>query len=105
MLETEWKAGSLRSRVAIAMALAVLPLAIAAVVGYLFPDHGVIAAYRDVATRQREMIDPAQRLQVALLQADGRIDYYVATGDLDFMTAYRKDREQIETDFAQLPAD
>ncbi len=84
------------------MALAVLPLAISAAAGYLMLDHGVIAAYRDVAARQRNLIDPAQRLQIALLEADDQIGDYLATDDLAHLNAYRGDRKQIEADFVRL---
>jgi diguanylate cyclase (GGDEF)-like protein len=102
MLQTKWRGGSMRVRVAVAMALAVLPLAISAAAGYVILNRGVIAAYRDVATRQREEIAPAQRLQIALLDASEQVDEFLATHDLAFREAYRNSRTRIEADFALL---
>lgn len=102
MIEATWKGGSLRARVAVAMGLAVLPLAISAVAGYLILNHGVIGAYRDVAARQHEEIAPAQRLQIAMLDAAEQIDEFVDTRDMTFKSAYRDHRAQIEADFALL---
>ena len=102
MLETTWNGGSLRARVAVAIATAVLPLAISAVVGYFLLSHGVIDAYRHVAQTQSSKIDPAQRLQIDLLEAEDQISEYLVTGDLAFRKSYRADREAVEADFAQL---
>ncbi len=102
MLETKWRGGSLQARISLVMALVLLPLATSAVAGYFLIHHGVIGAYRDVAQTQHAKIDPVQRLQIALFEADDQLSEYLATEAQIFRDTYRKDREQIEAEFAQL---
>ena len=62
MLYTMWKGASLRAWVALGMTMAIVPLAASAVTGYMTLKGGVVAALQDIAMRQREEMDPTQRL-------------------------------------------
>lgn len=64
MLHTIWKGASLRSWVGLAMAIAILPLAASAGAGYLVLKRGLVASFQDVAGRQRDQLDPTQRLRL-----------------------------------------
>lgn len=81
MLHTIWKGASLRSWVALGMAIAVLPLAASAVGGYVMLNRGVIASFQDVAARQRDQIDPTQRLRLLIWDAVPPLDEFVDEGD------------------------
>jgi diguanylate cyclase (GGDEF)-like protein len=102
MLHTIWKGASLRSWVALGMAIAVLPLAASAVAGYVMLNRGVIASFQDVAARQRDQIDPTQRLRLLIWDAVPPLDEFMDEGDPRQPREYRALREQIETAFAGL---
>jgi diguanylate cyclase (GGDEF)-like protein len=105
MLHAIWKGASLRSWVALGMAIAVLPLAASAVGGYLMLNRGVIASFQDVAARQRDQIDPTQRLRLMIWDAVPPLDAFMDEGDPRQPHEYRAMREQIEAAFAGLHAD
>jgi diguanylate cyclase (GGDEF)-like protein len=102
MLHAIWKGGSLRSWIALGMAIAVLPLAASAVAGYLLLTRGVMASFQDVAARQRDLVDPVQRLRLLLLDAETPLDDFTDEGDPREPVAYRASRERIEAMFADL---
>ena len=102
MLRATWKAGSLRIWVATGMVLAIFPLALSAVVGYVILDRGVIAAFQDVAARQRDQINPTQRLQLMLWEAAVPLNLYLDAGDPQELGAFRAARQRIEAGFARL---
>lgn len=102
MLRATWKAGSLRAWVAAGMAMAILPLALSAVVGYMMLDRGVMSAFMDVAARQRDQIDPTQRLQLRLWEAAVPLNLYLDSGDPRERDAFRAARQNIDAGFANL---
>jgi HAMP domain-containing protein len=104
MLHTIWKGASLRSWVALGMAIAVLPLAASAAAGYVMLNRGVIASFQDVGARQRDQIDPTQRLRLLIWDAVPPLDAFMDEGDPRRPREYRALREQIETAFADLHA-
>ncbi|HEY4101846.1 MAG TPA: hypothetical protein VGM20_13310, partial [Gemmatimonadales bacterium] len=69
MLHAIWKGGSLRSWISIGMAVAIFPLGASAIGGYLVLDRGVVASFQDVVARQRNQLDPTQRLRLLLADA------------------------------------
>jgi diguanylate cyclase (GGDEF)-like protein len=97
-----WSGKSLRFWIAIAMAIAVLPLAASAGLGYVLISHGVLASFQDVAARQRDEIDPTQRLRLLLWDAVAPVDDFTDEGDPRQPQAYRAIRQQIEENFASL---
>ncbi len=102
MLHTVWRGGSLRSWIALGMAFAVLPLAVSAVAGYWWLSRGVLASFQDVAARQRQQIDPTQRLRLLIVDAASPLDDFMDEGDPTRPAAYRAARERIESLFATL---
>ncbi len=104
MLRATWGAGSLRLWVAVGMAMAILPLALSAVVGYVILDRDVMAPFHDVATRQRTHIDPTQRLQLRLWESAVPLDLYLDSGDPRDRESFRAARQRVETGFAELHA-
>jgi diguanylate cyclase (GGDEF)-like protein len=91
-----WKGRSLRSWIALGMTIAILPLAGSALAGYLLLRRGVTASLQDIAARQREQIDPTQRLRLLLMEAGTPLDDFVDEGDPREPAAYRELRERIE---------
>ena len=77
------------------MTIAILPLAISAFTGYLL-SRDVTASFQDVAARQRDQIDPTQRLRLLLVEAGTPLDDFVDEGDPRLPEAYRAVRERIE---------
>jgi diguanylate cyclase (GGDEF)-like protein len=102
MLHAIWKGGSLRSWIAIGMAVAILPLGASAIGGYLVLGRGVVASFQDVAARQRNQLDPTQRLRLLLADATEPLDDFVDEGDPRDPAAYREARGRIESLFADL---
>ena len=79
-----------------------LPLLLSAAIGYVLLDRGVIAEFKDVATRQRDQIDPNQDLRIVLWEATAPIELYLDDGDPAEVAEYRARRERIEAGFARL---
>jgi diguanylate cyclase (GGDEF)-like protein len=104
MLQTIGKSASLRSWIAIGMAVAVLPLAGSAVLGYTALKLGVIVPFRDVAARARDQVDPTQRLRLLLWETVQPLDAYMDEGDPRDARAYREMRQRVEAEFAALHA-
>jgi diguanylate cyclase (GGDEF)-like protein len=102
MLFVKWSERSLRSWVAIGMALALLPIAVSAVVDHLLLERGVIATFQDVAARYRDQIGPTQSLQLALWEAAVPVDEYLDAHEARDVAAYRAERTHIEAGFATL---
>lgn len=102
MLQAIWHAGSLRSWVLLALALAVLPLLVSAVLGFVLLSHGVLAAFDDVARRQRYQLEPTQSLRLLLLETGEPLDVFVDDADPTQPPTYRELRQQIEARFASL---
>jgi len=102
MLDTIGRNGSLRFWIAVGMALAILPLGLSAAGGYLVLDRVVIGAFEDVAARQRQQIEPTQRLRLLLWDALVPVDEYLDQGDSRRGTAYREIRQRIEVGFGEV---
>jgi diguanylate cyclase (GGDEF)-like protein len=86
------------------MALAIIPLVASAVGGYVVLKHGVIESLRDIASRQRNEIDPAQRLRLLLWETSPPLDEYMDEGDPRRPAEYRAARERVEAAFATVHA-
>jgi diguanylate cyclase (GGDEF)-like protein len=97
-----WRRRSFRFWLTCGLALAILPLALSTVLGYLLFDRGVIASFADVADRQRNELGPAYRLRTALMETAAPVDEFVDSGDATQPPAYRALRERIEVEFAGL---
>lgn len=102
MLRATWKAGSLRVWVAASMAMAILPLVLSAVGGYVVLDRSVMSAFMDVAMRQRGQIDPTQRLQLRLWESAVPLNLYLDSGDPRERDNFRGARQSIDAGFAGL---
>jgi diguanylate cyclase (GGDEF)-like protein len=86
------------------MALAIIPLLASAVGGYVVLKHGVIESLRDIASRQRDEIDPTQRLRLLLWETESPLDEYMDEGDPRRPAEYREARERVEAAFATVHA-
>ena len=97
-----WKTRSFRFWLTFGLALAVLPLALAAILGHVLLNHGVIGAFADVAARQRFQLAPTYRLRGILQDVVDPVDEFVDSGDPLQPGLYRAEREKIEAAFADL---
>jgi diguanylate cyclase (GGDEF)-like protein len=95
-----WKGASLRAWVGLGMALAILPLAASAVASYWILKGGVVEELRDIASRQRNEIDPVQRLRLLIWEASPPLDQYMDEGDPRRPAEYRAARQLVEAAFA-----
>lgn len=82
------------------MVIALAPLVLSAIGGYLLLNRGVIAPFHDVTFRQREQIIPAQQLRVMIWETVPPVDEFVEEGNPVHLHAYRNLRAQIEAGFA-----
>jgi diguanylate cyclase (GGDEF)-like protein len=101
-LEALLKAKSLRFWISLSMMIAITPLVVSAVAGYVLLNHGVIASFQDIADRQRIQINPTQRLRLLIWDALVPVDEFVEEGNQIHQAAYRSLRAQIEAAFARL---
>src|SRR6218665_2676236 len=95
---------SLRFWIGAGMVMAIVPVVIAAVVGFVVLNHGAIASFRHVAERQGTEIVPAQRIGVTLWDTAVRVDEFVVDGNPRHQAAFREARTRIESNFASLLA-
>jgi diguanylate cyclase (GGDEF)-like protein len=102
MIDTILKGGSLRSWVAFGMALAILPLAIASVGGYVWLHDGVLMRLRDVSYRQRVEIAPVQRLRLMILEAGTPLDSFIDEGHAHLPVRYHAIEDRIDATFDSL---
>ncbi len=84
------------------MILAIVPLAVSAIGGYLLLGRGVIASFQDVTHRQIYQIEPTQRLRLLVWDALAPVDEFLDAADPAQPLAYRAARSRIETEFANL---
>ncbi len=93
---------SLRVWLAIGMLVAMAPLGVSLVAGYLLLSHGVIAPFHDVASRHGSQMAPLQQQRLTIWETLAPVDEYVEDGDPLHIPAYRHLRQAIETGFASL---
>lgn len=96
---------SLRFWITLGMAVAVLPLLVAAILGYALLDHGVIGSYRDIVLRQDAHAVAIQDLRLKIAEAMAPVDEFIERRDPDDEAAYRRLRSEIESRFAALIGD
>ena len=102
MINAIWKGGSLRSWITFGMGLAILPLALASVGGYLWLHDGVLMQLHDVANRQRTEIDPLQRLRLLILDAGTPLDSFVDESHPHLPPRYHEIAEHVAATFDSL---
>lgn len=93
---------SLRFWVAMGMVIAIVPLFISAVGGFLLLNRGVIAPFDDVALRQREQSAPIQHLRLLVWETLPPVDEFAEKQNHVAPPTYRAVREEIEAEFARL---
>ncbi|WP_370320754.1 GGDEF domain-containing protein [Oricola sp.] len=84
------------------MVLALSPILLSAGVGFVLLDRGVIAPIHDIAFRQRQQIEPVQKLRVLVWDTLIPVDEYVEDGNPLHVDGYRKLRADIESELAGL---
>lgn len=96
----KWSERSLRFWIAVCMACTLLPIAFSAIVDHVILSRGVIAAFQDVAVRQREQLAPLQALRLELWEAGIPVNEYLGERESRQIAAYRALRTRIEAQFA-----
>ena len=74
------------------MVLALSPILLSAGVGFVLLDRGVIAPIHDIAFRQRQQIEPVQKLRVLVWDTLIPVDEYVEDGNPLHVDGYRSSR-------------
>lgn len=95
---------SLRSWIALAMVCAVLPLLASAVLGYAVYHQTIVQPFRDVLTRQHDVLIGMERIQADYWTISEAVNDYVLTGDPVHQEAWAAARARIEAQFTQLEA-
>src|SRR5690348_7204950 len=98
----KWSEHSLRFWIAVSMLLTLLPITVSAVIDHVVLSRGVIGAFQDVASRQRDQLAPTQQLRIELWEAGVPVNEYLAEQETRQIEAYRGLRTRIETQFAHL---
>ncbi len=102
MLHALWTAKSLRYWIAVGMTVAIAPLAVSAVAGYVLLNRDVIASFHDASARERTQVAPTQHLRILLWDTLVPVDEFVDEGGAERPAIYRAIRSRIETQFASL---
>jgi len=93
---------SLRFWIMAGMFMALTPVVIAAVAGFILLNHGVIASFQDIADRQRTEIVPAQRIGLMLGDAAISVDEFVEEHNAAHQANFRRQQTAIDAEFATL---
>lgn len=84
------------------MFIAICPLFLSALGGFVLLNRGVIAPFDDVAARQREQSAPIQHLRLIVWETLPPVDEFAERKNHVAPPAYRALRERIEAEFASL---
>jgi diguanylate cyclase (GGDEF)-like protein len=96
----KWAERSLRFWITVCMACTLFPIVVSAIVDHVILSRGVIAAFQDVALRQREQLAPLQTLRLELWEAGVPVNEYLGEREARQIAAYRALRTRIEAQFA-----
>jgi diguanylate cyclase (GGDEF)-like protein len=102
MLEVRWSRLSLRQSLALCMVVTLVPLLLAAGLGYFVLHRTVVRDYRDVARRQHELLLPIRRLQLQILQLEIPLEEHLASGADAPLARFRGMRREVEAAYATL---
>ena len=84
------------------MALTLLPLLLAAGLGYFVLHRSVVGDFADVTQLQKQLLQPVKDLQLSMLQAEEPLDEYLEFGGEDRMDSYRALRRRVEATYPRL---
>ncbi|MDP3340401.1 GGDEF domain-containing protein [Frigidibacter sp.] len=93
---------SLRSWIALAMVCAVLPLLVSSAIGYAVYHQTVVQPFRDVLTRQHDLLISLERIQGDYWTITEAVNAYVLTGELAQRDAFEAARARVEAQFARI---
>ena len=102
MLEVRWSSLSLRQSLTLCMALTLLPLLLAAGLGYFILHRTVVRDYQEVARREHELLLPVRNLQLLMLQVEMPLEEYLVSGSPDRIRDYRTMRRTVESTYPRL---
>jgi hypothetical protein len=97
-----WRRRSLRFWLGAGMLLAILPLAVCAVGGYLLYERTISAPLREAVEIQHTVSIPLQGISVTLWEAAQAVNDYAIDGDVRHRPAFRRARTAIERAFDQI---
>ena len=95
---------SLRSWIALAMVCALLPLLASAGIGYAVYHQTIVQPFRDVLTRQHDLLLALERIQGDYWTISEALNAYVLTGDAAQRETFDAAAARVEAQFARLEA-
>ena len=95
---------SLRSWIGLAMVCAMLPLLLSAIIGYAVYHQTIVQPFRDVLTRQHDLLISIERIQGDYWTISEALNGYVLTGDPVHRDGYAAAEERVEAQFRRLDA-
>jgi diguanylate cyclase (GGDEF)-like protein len=102
LLDVRWSSLSLRQSLTLCMAITLLPLLLAAALGYFILHRTVVGDYQDVARRQHDLLLPIRQLQLQILQVEIPLEEYLLSGSGAQLERFREARREVESGFATL---
>ncbi|WP_165793594.1 sensor domain-containing diguanylate cyclase [Hyphococcus luteus] len=102
MMLAPWTGKSLRYWIAVGMSVAIAPLALSALIGFVLLNTYVVDPFHDVSKRERIQVAPIQNLRVLVWDTLIPVDEFVDEGGAQRAAAYRAARARIENAFAEL---
>lgn len=93
---------SLKSRLVFTLLVILLPLALAAVLGFGILHRTVVRDFVDASYRQQDLLIPLQRLQLLMLQIEIPLEEYLETGKASQYDLFQARRQAVETSFPAL---
>lgn len=96
------KTRSFRFWMGLCAALALTPIAVSAIGGFLLLERGVVGPFEAIAERHRYHVVPVQQLNMLVKDTLAPVDEFVNGANPTGPQAYRSMRQQIEAEFAEL---
>ena len=102
MLHPVWKSGSIRTWIGIGMVVALSPLLLSGIMGYLILNRDVIPLFQKSSSRQHDQIDPTQGLRLLIWSSLAPVEAFADNGSSAQVRAYKAIQAKIAEAFSAL---
>ena len=102
MLQLVWRSGSIRTWIGIGIVVALSPLLVSGISGYLILNRDVIPGLQKTLSRQHDQIAPTQRLRLLIWSTVTPVEGFAENGNAAQVRTYKAAQAKIAEAFADL---
>ena len=102
MLHPVWRSGSIRTWIGIGMVVALSPLLVSGITGYLILHRDVIPHLQKTSSRQHDQIVPTQHLRQLIRSSATPVEGFAENGNAAQVRTYKAAQVEIAEAFAVL---